>query len=154
MSGTMHFSVHVEGLTKGEVMDSMRRMMIKPYLVLWLIVYAIVLVIALIKGVVTTFTLVCPAVVMVLLALAYEFSGRKNFVPMGYDKAELDYEFTPRGYKLTVGEQSVEFTWETAWLVKTRKNFLLYSDKKNSSILPVRFLTEEQKEKIMEWAKK
>ena len=153
MSGTMHFSVLVKDLTKSEVMDSMRRMMVKPYLILWVAVYAIVLAVALIKGQVTVFTLVCPAIILVLLALAYEFSGRKNFVPMGYDKAELSYEFTPKGYKLTVGEQSAEFTWKEATVKKTRLNYLLYSDKKNCSILPVRCLTDEQKERLTTWAK-
>ena len=150
---TMHFSVHVKGLTKAEVMDSMRRMVAKLYLILWVVVYAIVLAIALIKGAVTVFTLACPAIILVLLALAYEFTGRKNFVPMGYDKAELSYDFTPKGYKLTVGENSAEFPWTEARVVKTRHNFLLYSDKKNCSVLPLRCLSDEQKALIAAWAK-
>lgn len=153
MSGTMYFSVHVEGLTCAEVMDSMRRMMRKPYLILWAIVYAVVLVVGLIRGSFNTFTLFGPAIILILLALAYEFSGHKNFGKMGYDKAELFYDITPRGYKLTVGDQTAEFTWQAVRTVKTRKNFLLYSDKNNCSVLPLRCLSQEQKELIESWSK-
>lgn len=150
---TMHFSVHVKDLTKGEVMDSLRRLMVKPYLILWAIVYAVVLVVGLVKGSFNAFTICCPAIILILLALAYEFSGHKNFGKMGYDKAELFYDITPRGYKLTVGEKSAEFTWQAVRTVKTRKNFLLYSDKNNCSVLPLRCLTQEQKDLIDSWSK-
>ena len=89
---------------------------------------------------------------LILLALAYEFSGRKNYGPMKYDEAVLDYTFTPEGYSLTVGEQTATFPWEQATLRRTRSDFLLYSDKKNSSVLPKRCLTEEQTRQILAWA--
>ena len=149
----MHFSVHVEGLRCQEVMGSMRRMMLKPYLILWVVVYGFMLAIALVKNAVSVFTLVSPAVILLLLAAAYEHSGRKNYASANYDKAILDYDFTPKGYKLTVGEQSAAFTWQEARLVKTRVNYLLYSDKKNCSVLPVRCLTEEQKALLDQWAR-
>ena len=148
-----NFTVHVEGLTPGEVMQSMRRMMRKPYLILWAVVYAIALVVFLVKGSLSVWGWIGPAVILMLLALAYEFSGRKNFGPMKYGEAVLDYEFSPQGYRLTVGEQSVFFHWEDATLKRTRSDFLLYSDKHNSSILPLRCLTEAQKQQIAVWAK-
>lgn len=148
---TMEFSVHVTAPTCGEVMDSTRRMVIKPYLLLWLIAYAAVFAIALVKGQVTYYTIFGPAVILLLLALAYEYTGRKNFGAMGYDKAVLDYTFTPRGYTLTVGAQSASFQWKDVKVVKTRKNYLLYSDKKSCSILPLRCLTTEQREAIWAW---
>lgn len=147
------FSVHVENLTPNEVMQSMRRMMVKPYLILWAAVYAAVLVIYLIRQTATFFTLFGPAIILILLALAYEFSGRKNFKPMKYDEAVLDYRFTPQGYTLTVGEQSMDFSWTKAWLRQTRSTFLLYSDKRNSSILPKRCLTDAQRTLLLSWAK-
>ena len=148
-----NFTVHVEGLTPSEVMQSMRRMMLKPYLILWAVVYAIALVVFLVKGSLSIWGWIGPAVILILLALAYEFSGRKNFRPMKYDEAVLDYEFYPQGYRLTVGDQSVFFHWEDATLRRTRSDFLLYSDKHNSSILPLRCLTESQKQQITAWAK-
>lgn len=147
------FSVHVEKLTPGEVMQSMRRMMIKPYLILWAAVYAVVLVIYLVRQTTTFFTLFGPAIILILLALAYEFSGRKNFKPMKYDEAVLDYRFTPQGYTLTVGDQSMDFSWKDAWIRQTRSTLLLYSDKRNSSILPKRCLTDAQRSQILSWAK-
>lgn len=148
-----NFSIHVEGLTPGEVMQSMRRMMLRPYLLLWAAVYAVVLVVFLVKGRLSVWGWAGPGVILILLALSYEFSGRKNFKPMKYDEAVLDYEFYPQGYRLTVGEQSVFFHWEDATVKRTRSNFLLYSDKRNSSILPLRCLTEPQRQQIQRWAK-
>lgn len=148
-----NFSIHVEGLTSGEVMQSMRRMMLRPYLILWAAVYATVLVIFLVQGSMSPWGYIGPAVILILLALAYEFSGRKNFKPMKYDEAVLDYEFDPQGYRLTVGEQSLFFHWEDTVLKRTRSNLLLYSDKRNSSILPLRCLTESQQQQIQRWAK-
>lgn len=147
------FSIHVEGLTSGEVMQSMRRMMLRPYLILWAAVYAVVLVIYLFQRTVSFFTLFGPAIILVLLALAYEFSGRKNYKPMKYHEAVLDYDFTPQGYRLTVGEQSMDFLWKDAQLKRTRSNFLLYSDNRNSSVLPLRFLSQEQKALLLRWAR-
>lgn len=148
---TMEFSVHVFAPTKGEIMDSMRRMVLRPYLLLWPIAYAAVFAFSLIRGGITIYTILGPAVILLLLAGAYEFTGRKNYLPMGYDKAELDYTFTPKGYTLRVGEKSASFRWTEVRIVKTRKNLLLYSDKKNSSILPLRFLTPEQLDTILGW---
>ena len=146
------FSVHVTHLTPGEVIQSIRRMMLKTYLILWAAVYAVVLAVALFQHRFSVFTWVCPGVILILLALAYEFSGRKNYGPMKYDEAVLDYAFTPEGYSLTVGEQTVTFPWKQTTLRRTRSNFLLYSDKKNSSVLPKRCLTEEQAKQLLSWA--
>ncbi len=148
-----NFAVHVEGLTPGEVMQSMRRMMLRPYLILWAAAYAVVLAVFLVTGHLSVWGWAGPGIILILLALAYEFSGRKNFKPMKYDEAVLDYEFYPQGYRLTVGEQSVFFHWEDATLRRTRSNFLLYSDKRNSSILPLRCLTGPQRQQIEHWAK-
>lgn len=147
-----NFSVHVDGLTKNEVMQSMRRMVLMPYLILWAVAYAVVLVVFLVQGSIGFYGLYGPGIILILLALAYEFTGRKNFVPMGYDKATLDYEFFPQGYRLTVGENSMFFHWKDAVVKKTRSNFLLYSDKRNSSILPKRCLTEAQTAQLLQWA--
>jgi hypothetical protein len=147
------FSIRVTDLTPGEVMQAMRRMMWKPYIILWLAAYIIVGIVALVRGNLSVYTLAGPAVILLLLALAYEFSGRKNFKPMQYADAMLDYDFTAQGYRLTVGEKSVEFSWETAKLVRTRSDFLLYSDKNNSSILPKRCLTTEEQQQLLSWAK-
>jgi hypothetical protein len=146
------FSVHVEGLRVGEVMQSMRRMMYRPYFLAWLVVYGVVLVVALVRRSIGPFGLLGPGIILILLALSYEFSGRKSFRPMGYDKAVLDYEFSPQGYRLTVGEQSVFVQWKDATLRKTRSNFLLYSDPKNSSVLPKRCLTAEQQNQLCQWS--
>lgn len=147
------FTVHVEGLTAGEVMQSMRRMVLRPYLILWAVVYAVVLVIYLVQHSLSFFALFGPAIILILLALAYEFSGRKNYKPMKYSEAVLDYRFTQDGYTLTVGEQSMNFPWASTQLKRTRSNFLLYSDKRSSSILPKRCLTAEQKAQLLAWAK-
>ena len=72
---------------------------------------------------------------------------------MKYDEAVLDYRFTPQGYTLTVGEQSMDFSWTKAWIRQTRSTFLLYSDKRNSSILPKRCLTDAQRTLLLSWAK-
>lgn len=152
-SGSLCITAHVEGLTRGEVMQSMRRIMRKPYLILWLAVYGIMAVVMAFKGV-TVYTVFGPAVILLLIAGAYEYSGYKNFPKMGYDKAEMDYQLTPKGYKLTVGDNSAEFTWNTAWIVETKSDLLLYSDKHNCSILPKRFLQEGEKEKLLLWARK
>ncbi len=146
------FSIHVEGLTSGEVMQAMRRMMLRPYLILWAAVYAVVLAVCLWRRHADFFLLAGPAIILILLALAYEFSGRKNYRPMEYDKAVLDYTFTPEGYTLTVGDTSKTFRWETARLKRTRSNFLLYSDPRNSSILPRRCLTTQQQSLLRTWA--
>lgn len=153
-SGSQCLKIHVENLTPGEVMQAMRRMVIKPYLMLWAVVYAVALVIFLVKGNLSIWGWIGPAIILILLALAYEFSGRKTFRPMGYGDAVLDYEITPKGYRLTVGEQSADFSWDTAYVVKTRSNLLLYSDKNNSSILPKRCLSGEEQEKILAWAER
>lgn len=147
------FAVRVEHLTPSEVMQSMRRMMRKTYLILWAAVYAVVLVVALVQRHFSVFTWVCPAVILILLALAYEFSGRKNFGPMKYDEAVLDYVISPEGYSLTVGGQTAEFSWQQAKLRHSRSDFLLYSDQKNCSVLPKRCLTPEQTQKLQTWAK-
>lgn len=146
------FSIHVEGLTPSEVMQSMRRMMRKPYLILWAAVYAVVLVIFLIQRTVNFFSLFGPAIILILLALAYEFSGRKNYKPMKYHEAILDYDFSPQGYRLTVGDQSADFRWQDTQLKRTHSNFLLYSDRRNSSVLPLRCLTSEQRALLLQWA--
>lgn len=152
MEQSQSFSVRVEHLTPSEVMQSMRRMMLKTYLILWAVVYAVVLAVALFQHRFSVFTWVCPGIILILLALAYEFSGRKNFGPMKYGEAILDYTFTPEGYSLTVGKQTAAFTWKQATLRRTRSDFLLYSDKKNSSVLPKRCLTEEQTRQMLAWA--
>lgn len=152
MEQSQSFSVRVDRLTPGEVMQSMRRMMLKTYLILWAAVYAVVLAVALVQHRFSVFTWVCPGIILILLALAYEFSGRKNYGPMKYGEAILDYTFTPEGYSLTVGEQTATFTWKQATLRRTRSDFLLYSDKKNSSVLPKRCLTEEQTQQMLAWA--
>ena len=94
------------------------------------------------------------AVILLLLALAYEYSGHKNFPKMGYDKAVMDYQLTPGGYTLTVGEKSATIKWDGAWIVETKHDLLLYSDKNNCSVLPKRFLQDGEKEKILSWASK
>ena len=152
-TGSLCINVHVEGLQKNEVMESMRRMVIKPYLILWVVVYAIMAVVMIVKGV-TVYTLLGPAVILLLLALAYEYSGHKNFPKMGYDKAVMDYQLTPGGYTLTVGEKSATIKWDGAWIVETKHDLLLYSDKNNCSVLPKRFLQDGEKEKILSWASK
>ena len=48
--------------------------------------------------------------------------------------------------------QTATFPWKQATLRRTRSDFLLYSDKKNSSVLPKRCLTEEQTRQILAWA--
>lgn len=146
------FSVRVEHLTPSEVMQSMRRMMRKTYLILWAAVYAIVLAVALVRQHFSIFTWVSPAVILILLAGAYEFSGRKNFGPMKYGEAVLDYTFTPQGYSLTVGEQTASFSWAQAKLRRTRSDFLLYSDKNNCSVLPKRCLTPEETQALLSWS--
>lgn len=105
-----NFTAHVEGLTPDEVMQSMRRMMRKPYLILWAVVYTIALVVFLVKGSLSLWA-GCPAVTCAA-GPGYEFLRRKNFGPWKYGEAVLDYEFSPQGYRLTVGEQSVFFHWE------------------------------------------
>ena len=89
----------------------------------------------------------------IFATMAYEFSGRKNFGPMKYDEAVLDYVISPEGYSLTVGGQTAEFSWQQAKLRHSRSDFLLYSDKKNCSVLPKRCLTPEQTQKLQTWAK-
>ncbi len=153
-SGSLCIEVHVEGLTKNEVMESTRRMVVKPYLCLWAGVYAVMAAYMLISKNVTVFTLYGPAVILLLLAGAYEFSGHKTFRSMGYDKAVMDYRLTPGGYRLTVGETSREFKWDKAWIKETKHDLLLYSDKNNCSVLPKRFLKSGEREKILSWAKK
>lgn len=152
-SGSQCIDIRVENLTPTEVMESMRRMMRKTYLALWGIAYAIVLLVALVKQSFNLFVWFGPAIILILLALAYEYTGRKNFEPMKYGETILDYRFTPAGFRLTVGEQTVEFPWETTKVVKTRHDYLIYSDPRNSSVLPKRCLTPETEEKILCWAK-
>lgn len=148
------FTVHVDQLTPNEVMQSMRRMMLRPYLMLWVLLYALMLVIFLVKGGLTIWGWIGPAIILILLALAYEFSGRKNFKPMKYHEATLDYSFSPEGYTLTVGEQTVRIPWEQAALRRTRSDFLLYSDRKTCSILPRRCLTPAQAQQLLAWAQR
>ena len=152
-TGSLCINVHVEGLKENEVMESMRRLVIKPYLILWAAVYAIMAVVMIFKGV-TLYSLLGPAVILLLLALAYEYSGHKNFPRGGYDKAVLDYKLTPGGYTLTVGDKSASFKWDKAWIVETKHDLLLYSDKNNCSVLPKRFLKDGEKEKLLSWAGK
>ncbi len=147
-------SVHVDGLKVREVMQSTRRMMLRPYLYMWLVVYGVMAVVMLVTKSVTVYTLLGPAVILLLLAGAYEYSGHRNFPSMGYDTAVLDYELTPQGYTLTVGDNTATFSWTEAWVVETRSDLLLYSDKKNCSVLPKRFLRDGEKEQIKAWAKK
>lgn len=148
------FSVHVDGLKPGEVMQSMRRMVLKIYLCLWLGVYVIMALVMLFTKSVTVFTLFGPAIILLLLVGAYEYSGRKNYPSMGYETAVLEYEFNTEGYRLQVGDSTASFPWTTAWIVETRSDLLIYSDKKNCSVLPKRFLQEGQKELLLKWTKK
>ena len=152
-TGSLCFSIHVEGLRLPEVMQSIRRIMIKPYLVLWLAIYAIIGVYMLISRNVTFFTVFGPAIILILLGLSYEFSCRKQYKPLKYDEAVIDYTFTPRGFTLSIGDQSAQFDWEKVRIVKTRSDYLLYTDKRNSSVLPKRCVSPEQAEKLLNWAK-
>lgn len=151
-TGSLCFSVHVEGLKLPEVMQSIRRIMLRPYLMMWLVIYAIDAAYMLISQSVTFFSLYGPAIILILLALSYDFSCRKQYKPLKYDEAVMDYTFTPGGFTLTVGDQSADFKWDTVRIVKTRSDLLLYTDKRNSSVLPKRCITPEQQEKLLGWA--
>ncbi len=74
---------------------------------------------------------------MILLALAYEFSDRKNYGPMRYDETILDYTFTPGGLQSNDRAQTATFTRKQATLRRTRSDFLLYSDKKTPRCCPI-----------------
>ena len=81
MEQSQSFSVRVEHLTPSEVMQSMRRMMLKPYLILWAAVYAVVLAVALFQHRFSVFTWVCPGIILILLALAYESPAARTTAP-------------------------------------------------------------------------
>ncbi|MDD6024257.1 MAG: YcxB family protein [Oscillospiraceae bacterium] len=151
-TGSLCFSIHVEGLKLPEVMQSIRRIMLRPFLLLWLAVYTIDAVYMLISRNVTFFTLYGPAIILILLGLSYEFSCRKQYKPLKYDEAVMDYTFTPKGFTLSIGDQSAQFDWENVRMVKTRSDYLLYTDKRNSSVLPKRCISPEQAEKLLSWA--
>lgn len=152
-NGSQCLKIRVEHLTPSEVMQCIRRMMLKTYLILWVVTYAVVILTAFIQKEFNVFVWAGPAVILILLALAYEYSCRKNYGPLKYDEAVLDYEFTPKGFRLTIGDGSAEFLWENTKVVKTRSNYLLYTDSRNSSVLPKRCLTEEETWTILAWAK-
>lgn len=144
----------VEGLTCPEVMESMRRLMVKPYLILWGIVYGIMAIYMLLSHRFTGMYILCPAVILLLLWGAYEFSGRKSFGKMAYGETVMNYTLTPAGFILTVGEETGEVSWKNAWIRESKHDLLLYSGKNNCSILPKRCLTPQEQVKILEWAGK
>lgn len=153
-TGSLCINITVDGLTRPEVMQSMRRLMVKPYLILWLAVYVVMAVVMLVTKKVTIYTLFGPAVILLLLWGAYEYSGYKNFDKMGYNKVVMNYQLTPGGFTLTVGEQTGEVKWADGWIKETKSDLLLYSGKNNCSILPKRCLKDGEKEKILGWGKK
>lgn len=153
-NGSLCIEATVDGLTCPEVMESMRRLMVKPYLILWAVVYGIMVVYMAVTGRVTAMYLLCPAVILLLLWGAYEFSGRKNFGKMAYGETKMDYQLTPAGFTLKVGEQTGEVKWKDAWIRESKHDLLLYSGKNNCSILPKRCLQPGQREKILSWVEK
>ena len=153
-TGSLCMDVTVEGLTHGEVMQSLRRLIIKQYLLLWLAVYVVMAVYMLISKKVTVFTVFGPAFILLLLWGAYEFTAYKNYGRAGYDKVKLQYRLTPAAFTLKAGDSEGTVKWSECWVKETKLDLLLYSNKTTCSILPKRFLKEGEKEKILEWAGK
>ena len=153
-SGSLCIDVTVEGLSHPEVMQSLRRLVTKPYLILWLAVYAIMVVYMLVTGNVTVFTLFGPAIILLLLWGAYEYTAYKNYGKMGYDKVKLEYRITPAAFTLRANDSEGTVKWADGWVKETKSDLLLYSGKNNCSILPKRCLKDGEKEKILGWAKK
>lgn len=150
-NGTLCIHAKVEGLTCPEVMESLRRLMVKPYLILWAVVYGIVAVYMIVTGNITAMNLCCPAVILLLLWGAYEFSGRKNFDKMAYGETVMEYTLTPKGFELRVGDQTGQVNWTEGWIRESKHDLLLYSGKNNCSILPKRCLEPGHREKILSW---
>lgn len=150
-NGCLCIQTRVEGLTCSEVMESMRRLMVKPYLILWAVVYGIMAVYMIVTGKVTAMNICCPAVILLLLWGAYEFSGRKNFGKMAYGETVMEYTLTPAGFTLKVGEETGKVKWKEGWIRESKHDLLLYSGKNNCSILPKRCLQPGEKEKILNW---
>ena len=153
-TGSLCINVTVDGLKHPEVMQSLRRLVVKPYLLLWVGVYVIMAIYMLVTGNVTVFTVFGPAIILLLLWGAYEYTAYKNYGKMEYDKAVLQYQFTPAGFTLTVKESVGTVKWADGWVKETKSDLLLYSGKNNCSILPKRCLKNGEKEKILGWAKK
>ena len=153
-TGSLCIDVTVEGLTHGEVMQSLRRLIIKQYLLLWVAVYVIMALYMLLSKNVTVFTLFGPAFILLMLWGAYEFTAYKNYGKAGYDKVKLQYRITPAAFTLKAGDSEGTVKWADGWVTETKKDLLLHAGKTNCSILPKRYLKEGEREKILEWAKK
>lgn len=147
------FHVSVRGIEPPEYMQSLRRVALRPYLWMCLIVVLVVAGIAFWTSDTRIQSFVVPAVILIAIPVLYEGYHRSSCKHLPLAEAEMDYWLSQRGWRMEANGASAVFTWGNTKLVETKDDLLLYTDRKTSSLLPKRLLTGEQLEQVRAWSR-
>ena len=145
--------IQVEGVTCREYMQSVRRMALRPYLWMWVIVCAVVGAIGFFTEDTRPQSYVVPAVILLLLPLVYEFYQRQTYRNLPFGDTRMEYWMDARGWRAEVQGNRAVFTWANTRLRETRDTFLLYTDTRTSNLVPKRCLDAGQMAQIRQWAR-
>ena len=145
--------VAVRGIRKNEYLQSLRRVALKPYLWMWVIVAAVVAVLTVFTGDTRPQSFLIPLAILLVLPLIYEWWNRSNGKNLDLDQVEIDYWLDERGWRMEANGNRAVFIWSNTRLVETRDDLLLYTDQRTSSLLPKRCLTAEEQAQIQTWAR-
>ncbi len=150
------FHIESTGMTRREFLQAVHRLA-RPFFLGTILLGAVIyLVICLAMGFKPLY-LLFPAPVVAAILLFYEMKAFANYDKFDYGDAILHFRFEPDRWVIIRGvdlNTRMEFTWkETAHVFQTGKNLLLVPAAKGSGnyTLPKRYLTEAQKEAILNW---
>ncbi len=149
--GELH--VAVRGIQENEYLQSLRRMALRPYLWMWVLVAVVVAVLTVLTGDTRPQSFLIPLVILLVLPLVYEWYNRSNGKKLELDQVEMDYWLDERGWRMEANGNRAVFTWSNTHLVETQDDLLLYTDQRTSSLLPKRCLTAEERTQIQAWAR-
>lgn len=139
------FEVRVTDIRRPEFMQAAGRLGLRYYFPLALLVVVVSVVLILVTEDFSAASVGFPLLVIVAAPPVYVLLARQNFKRLDQSTMDVAYHIDEKGWRVTAGENTSVFAWESTYRVReTRDTFLLYDTKTTSSMLPKRLMTEGQ----------
>ena len=98
-----------------------------------------------------TVILVLVLAVLVLLAV-YRRTIQREHTRSGLAQMKLEYQFDRDGWTVKSGDGQARVLWSKTWRVRRNQNaLLLYPNRRSVNLVPLKYMTKEQLDRIIGW---
>ena len=92
--------------------------------------------------------------ILVILAVfaVYRSNIRREHQRSGLANQRLEYQFDRDGWTVKAGSEQVRVLWSKTWRVRRNQNaLLLYPNRRSVNLVPLKYMTQEQLNRIIGW---